>query len=204
MLDALLKLRQACCDPRLVKLDSARSVKRSAKLAELRSLLTTLLEEGRRVLVFSQFTEMLELIAQDLVRDGVDFETLTGQVPGRERKARIERFQKGRTPIFLVSLKAGGVGLNLTAADTVIHYDPWWNPAVEAQATGRAHRIGQSRPVLVYRLVCAGTVEERIAELQARKSSLAESILSRDPEQAGSLLLDEAELDALFAPMGTG
>lgn len=204
VLDALLKLRQACCDPRLVKLDSARRVPGSAKLAELRTLLSTLLDEGRRVLVFSQFTEMLALIETALDEDGIDHEILTGQVPGRDRKSRIERFQNGEAPVFLISLRAGGVGLNLTAADTVIHYDPWWNPAVEAQATGRAHRMGQRRPVHVHRLICSGTVEERIAELQARKSELAASLL--EPEGAGAegLVIDEAELDALFAPLAEG
>jgi len=203
MLDALLKLRQVCCDPRLVKLDSARRVQRSAKLLELRSLLATLLDEGRRVLVFSQFTEMLQLIADDLQAEGIPFLTLTGQVPGRERKQRIDRFQSGEVPVFLISLKAGGVGLNLTAADTVIHYDPWWNPAVEDQATGRAHRMGQTRPVMVYKLVCAGTVEERITELQQRKSTLAASILSQDGAKASGLVMDESELEALFAPLAT-
>lgn len=201
MLDALLKLRQVCCDPRLVKLDSARRVKRSAKLLELRSLLATLLDEGRRVLVFSQFTEMLGLIAEDLHAEQIPFLTLTGEVPGRERQKRITRFQSGEVPVFLISLKAGGVGLNLTAADTVIHYDPWWNPAVEEQATGRAHRMGQTRPVMVYKLVCAGTVEERITELQRRKSTLAASILSQDAGQASGLRMDESELEALFAPL---
>ena len=203
MLDALLKLRQVCCDPRLVKLASARRVERSAKLAELRGLVATLLEEGRRVLVFSQFAEMLERIGEALSEDHVRFATLTGRVPGRERKARIEQFQAGEVPLFLISLKAGGAGLNLTAADTVIHYDPWWNPAVEAQATGRAHRMGQTRPVHVYKLVCAGTVEERIMALQREKAALAASILSSDPKEAGGSLLDEAELEALFAPLGT-
>lgn len=203
MLDALLKLRQVCCDPRLVKLDSARSVKRSAKLVELRSLLATLLEEGRRVLLFSQFTEMLDLIADDLTHDGIPFLTLTGQVPGAERKQRIDRFQNGEVPLFLISLKAGGSGLNLTAADTVIHYDPWWNPAVEEQATGRAHRMGQSKPVLVYKLVCAGTVEERITAMQRSKSELAASILSQGAERSGGSIMDEDELEALFAPMDT-
>lgn len=201
MLDALLKLRQVCCDPRLVKLASARRVERSAKLDELRSLLATLLEEGRRVLVFSQFAEMLEHIGKALLRDRIPFVTLTGKVPGRERKARIDRFQAGEVPLFLISLKAGGAGLNLPAADTVIHYDPWWNPAVEAQATGRAHRMGQTRPVHVYKLVCAGTVEERITALQREKAELAASILTPGAKGAGGPLLDEAELEALFAPL---
>ena len=203
MLDALLKLRQVCCDPRLVKLASARAVKRSAKLDQLRELLPTLIEQGRRILIFSQFTEMLDLISTALDDDGIAFETLTGQTPGVQRKARVARFQEGAVPVFLISLKAGGVGLNLTTADTVIHYDPWWNPAVEAQATGRAHRMGQRNPVMVYKLVCSGTVEERITELQARKADLAASILAQEGEATRTLALDQSELDALFAPMTT-
>ncbi|WP_049622934.1 SNF2-related protein, partial [Frateuria defendens] len=143
VLDALLKLRQACCDPRLVKLASAKKVRASAKLDALLELLEGLLDDGRRVLLFSQFTEMLALIEAALLKRGIAHQTLTGQTPARERTARVERFQRGEVPLFLISLKAGGTGLNLTAADAVIHYDPWWNPAVEAQATDRAHRIGQ-------------------------------------------------------------
>ncbi|MCL7928632.1 SNF2-related protein [Halomonas llamarensis] len=202
MLDALLKLRQVCCDPRLVKLDSARKVKRSAKLEQLRELLPPLIEEGRRILVFSQFTEMLELIGQTLEKDGIPYTTLTGDTPGKTRTQRVALFQQGEIPVFLISLKAGGTGLNLTAADTVIHYDPWWNPAVEAQATGRAHRMGQQNPVFVYKLMCAGTVEERINDLQARKADLAASILEGGAErQSDGPLFDEEDLALLFAPV---
>ncbi len=200
VLDALLKLRQACCDPRLVKLPSARKIKQSAKLDALLELLDGLLAEGRRVLLFSQFTEMLALIEAALQKRKVAYQLLTGQTPARERTALVKRFQSGDVPIFLISLKAGGVGLNLTAADTVIHYDPWWNPAVEAQATDRAHRIGQDKPVFVYRLICAGTVEEKIQALQARKAELARAVL----EGGGAtqrLRFDEADLAELFAPM---
>ncbi|MCE0733511.1 DEAD/DEAH box helicase [Halomonas sp. G15] len=201
MLDALLKLRQVCCDPRLVKLDSARKTKRSAKLDQLRELVPPLVEEGRRILIFSQFTEMLALIGDALEKDGIPFTTLTGDTPGRTRTQRVALFQQGEIPVFLISLKAGGTGLNLTAADTVIHYDPWWNPAVEAQATGRAHRMGQQNPVFVYKLVCAGTVEERILDLQARKADLAASILEGGAEQKGDgPLFDEEDLALLFAP----
>ena len=202
MLDALLKLRQVCCDPRLVKLDSASKVKRSAKLEQLREILPSLVEEGRRILIFSQFTEMLGLIGQALERDGVPYTTLTGDTPGKTRTQRVALFQQGEIPVFLISLKAGGTGLNLTAADTVIHYDPWWNPAVEAQATGRAHRLGQQNPVFVYKLVCAGTVEERILDLQSRKADLAASILEGGTERkSDGPLFDEADLALLFAPV---
>jgi SNF2 family DNA or RNA helicase len=197
VLDALLKLRQVCCDPRLVKLEAARGVRESAKFELLMDMLPALLAEGRRVLLFSQFTEMLKLIAVELDRRRLSYVTLTGET--RDRAEPVQRFQDGEVPLFLLSLKAGGVGLNLTSADTVIHYDPWWNPAAEAQASDRAHRIGQDKPVFVYRLITAGTVEERIEELKARKAELADAVL----EGGGSrerLSFDESDLDALLAP----
>ena len=197
ILDALLKLRQVCCDPRLVKLSSAQKVKGSAKLDLLMELLPELIEEGRRVLLFSQFTSMLSLIEAEVKKRRIDFVKLTGQT--RKREEAVERFQRGEAPLFLISLKAGGSGLNLTAADCVIHYDPWWNPAAERQATDRAHRIGQDKPVFVYKLLTEGTVEQRVAELQARKQTLTDAVL----ESGGAALggLDEAEIDALFAPV---
>jgi len=197
VLDALLKLRQVCCDPRLVKLEAARGVRESAKFELLMDMLPALLAEGRRVLLFSQFTEMLKLVAHELDRRRITYVTLTGET--RDRAEPVQRFQDGEVPLFLLSLKAGGVGLNLTTADTVIHYDPWWNPAAEAQASDRAHRIGQDKPVFVYRLITAGTVEERIEELKARKAELADAVL----EGGGSrerLSFDESDLDALLAP----
>lgn len=202
VLDALLKLRQACCDPRLVKLANARKVKTSVKLQALLELLDALLADGRRVLLFSQFTEMLALIEAALDQRGLAWQTLSGQTPARQRSALVRRFQEGATPLFLISLKAGGVGLNLTAADTVIHYDPWWNPAVEAQATDRAHRIGQDKPVFVYRLICKDTIEEKIQQLQARKAELAQAVL----EGGGAsqrLRFDAGDLEALFGSSGT-
>ena len=197
VLDALLKLRQVCCDPRLVKLEAARGVRDSAKFELLMDMLPALLAEGRKVLLFSQFTEMLRLIAHELDRHRIPYVTLTGET--RDRAEPVRQFQEGEAPLFLLSLKAGGVGLNLTAADTVIHYDPWWNPAAEAQASDRAHRIGQDKPVFVFRLITAGTVEERIEELKARKAELAEAVL----EGGGSrerLSFDQSDLDALLAP----
>ncbi len=180
-LDALLKLRQACCDPRLVKLEHAQGIKSSAKLAFLMEIVPEMIEEGRRILIFSQFAQMLSLIEESLQEEGVDYVKLTGQT--RNRSEVIDKFQSGDVPVFLISLKAGGVGLNLTAADTVIHYDPWWNPAVENQATDRAYRIGQDKPVFVYKLICEQTVEERVLALQARKQKLADSVYGSDQEE---------------------
>jgi len=177
-LDALLKLRQACCDPRLVKLEHAKDIKSSAKLEFLMGLVPEMIEEGRRILIFSQFAQMLSLIGDSLEAAGIDYVKLTGQT--RNRTEIIDKFQSGSVPVFLISLKAGGVGLNLTAADTVIHYDPWWNPAVENQATDRAYRIGQEKPVFVYKLICDETVEERVLALQARKQKLADSVYGQD------------------------
>jgi SNF2 family DNA or RNA helicase len=198
ILDALLKLRQVCCDPRLVKLEAARGVRASAKLALLMDLLPEMVEEGRRVLLFSQFTAMLALIEEALSGCGLDFVKLTGR--SRDRATPVRRFQAEEIPIFLISLKAGGTGLNLTAADTVIHYDPWWNPAVQDQATDRAHRIGQSKKVFVYKLVTAGTVEQKILAMQARKRRLAESLFSKSGAQ-GAARLSAEDLEKLFAPL---
>jgi len=179
-LDALLKLRQACCDPRLVKLEHAQGVKGSAKLDFLMEIVPEMIEEGRRILIFSQFATMLGLIGDELESQGIKHVKLTGQT--RNRTEIIDQFQAGEVPVFLISLKAGGVGLNLTAADTVIHYDPWWNPAVENQATDRAYRIGQDKPVFVYKLICEQTVEERVLALQAHKQKLADSVYGKEQE----------------------
>ncbi len=203
ILDALLKLRQVCCDPRLVKLDAAKAIvskghAKSAKLALLMEMLEELLDEGRRILLFSQFTSMLSLIETELEKKGIRYSKLTGQT--RDRETPISNFQEGRVPLFLISLKAGGTGLNLTAADTVIHYDPWWNPAVEEQATARAHRMGQDKPVFVYKLMTQGTVEEKILALQSRKRGLADQLIKGDA--SGRNLLGADDLDVLFQPLG--
>jgi superfamily II DNA or RNA helicase len=198
ILDALLKLRQVCCDPRLVKLDSAKKVKSSAKLNLLMDLLPEMVEEGRKILLFSQFTSMLALIEEELAKHKIDYVKLTGQT--RKRGEAIQAFQEGDVPLFLISLKAGGTGLNLTAADTVIHYDPWWNPAVENQATDRAHRIGQDKKVFVYKLITANTVEEKIQELQKRKQEIANALFTGKSNQAAKL--SQNDLDALFEPLG--
>ncbi len=197
ILDALLKLRQVCCDPRLVKLERARTAKESAKLGLLMDLVPEMVEEGRRILVFSQFTTMLGLIEEELRRHGLQYVKLTGRT--RDRATPIAAFQAGEVPIFLISLKAGGTGLNLTAADTVIHYDPWWNPAVENQATDRAHRLGQHKPVFVYRLITTGTVEEKMIALQAHKRELADALFAEGGANTGRLSGDD--LQALFEPL---
>ncbi|MHA7777532.1 DEAD/DEAH box helicase [Roseibium sp. M-1] len=198
VLDALLKLRQACCDPALVKLDAASKVRESAKRARLMEMLEELISEGRRVLVFSQFVEMLNLIEADIKDRRWEFLTLTGQ--SRNRTQLVEKFQTGTVPVFLISLKAGGVGLNLTAADTVILYDPWWNPAVERQAMDRTHRIGQEKSVFVYKLVAEGTVEAAIQVLQTKKQALADNLF--EETGSGPLAMTETDLMELFKPVG--
>lgn len=197
ILDALMKLRQLCCDPRLVRGDAARFVRESAKYELLFRLLPSQLAEGRRVLLFSQFTSMLSLIAEGLTERGMGYALLTGSTQQRERP--IAAFERGDVDVFLISLKAGGTGLNLVSADTVIHYDPWWNPAAQDQATDRAYRIGQTRPVFVYNLIAAGSVEERMLALQERKRRLAAGVIGA--REAGPGRLDEAELEHLLSPL---
>jgi superfamily II DNA or RNA helicase len=260
VLDALLKLRQVCCDPRLLKTavpqeegDAAEAEPAepahhaalrehagaragagaraeagalagapgstrgsahagahggaatagkhapSAKMELLLDLLPTLVEDGRRVLLFSQFTEMLALIEPELARLKLPYLKLTGDTPNRTEL--VAQFQQGDVPLFLISLKAGGVGLNLTAADTVILYDPWWNPAVEQQAIDRAYRIGQDKPVFVYKLLASGTVEDKMLELQARKAGLADQLLSGVASDAA---LNAQDFDELFRPLAEG
>lgn len=199
VLDALLKLRQVCCDPALVKLPAARDITASAKRAHLLAMLDELMAEGRRVLVFSQFVEMLHMIEGDIKARGFDYAWLSGKT--KNRTELVERFQSGDVPIFLISLKAGGIGLTLTAADTVILYDPWWNPAVERQAMDRTHRIGQDKPVFVHRLITEGTVETQIEAIQVRKQDLADALF--DPEKAGPAVLSEADILSLFQPLSS-
>ena len=198
ILDALLKLRQVCCHPALVPLDAAKTVKTSAKLEQLMALLPEMLAEGRRILLFSQFTSMLTLIEAELKKRGLPWVKLTGQ--SVKRDAIIERFTSGQVPLFLISLKAGGVGLNLPQADTVIHFDPWWNPAVEDQATDRAHRIGQRQSVWVIKLVAQGTIEEKILALQERKAQLAGSLYSGAASRKEPMFT-EGDLAELLQPL---
>lgn len=191
ILDALLKLRQICCHPVLLNPEETAG---SAKLDCLMEMLEQLLDEGRRIIIFSQFTSMLALIETSLKAAGIGYEKLTGQT--RDRSTPVKRFQNGDNPVFLISLKAGGTGLNLTAADCVIHYDPWWNPAAEQQATDRAWRIGQDKPVFVYRLITEGTVEERIQALQARKNKLADGLYGK--ANAFSSAITAEDISILF------
>lgn len=197
ILDALLKLRQVCCDPRLLKLDAARHLIESAKVQFLKEMLPEMIEEKRQILLFSQFTSMLALIEEELNSMGILYVKLTGQT--KDRAQPIEDFQSGKVSVFLISLKAGGTGLNLTAADTVIHFDPWWNPAVENQATDRAYRIGQDKPVFVYKLMTVGTVEEKIMAMQQRKSNLLSGIFETKTESESAFTAED--LEALFEPL---
>lgn len=197
ILDALLKLRQVCCDPRILKLPAARSVEESAKLDELIDMIEQLASEGRKILVFSQFTSMLDLIGEDLNKKEIRFVELRGDT--KDRVTPVKTFQETDVPVFLLSLKAGGVGLNLTAADVVVHFDPWWNPAAEDQATDRAYRIGQSKNVFVYKLIAYGTIEQRLLDLQERKRALASSIYS-DNQNAVSAFTED-DLANLLKPI---
>lgn len=198
ILDALLKLRQVCNHPQLLPMASAKAIKQSAKLDFLMETLPEMIDEGRRVLVFSQFTSMLSLIEAELEKHQINYVKLTGET--RKRQDLVDRFQTGEIPVFLISLRAGGVGLNLTAADTVIHFDPWWNPAVENQATDRAYRIGQDKPVFVYKLIVENSIEERIQQIQINKAELANALLSEEVNQ-GKLSLTDDILKTLLAPL---
>jgi len=198
ILDALLKLRQVCCDPRLLPLQHAKDVKHSAKLELLMQILPEMIEEGRRILLFSQFTKMLGFIEDELKKSKISYTKLTGQTKNRD--AVIERFKQGEANVFLISLKAGGVGLNLTEADTVIHYDPWWNPAAESQATDRAHRIGQSKEVFVYKLMVENSVEEKIVAMQKKKQALAQGVYQKRKEES-ALSISAEDMQQLFAAL---
>jgi SNF2 family DNA or RNA helicase len=198
ILDALLKLRQTCCDPRTLLIQEAQKINQSAKLDLLMELVPELLEEGRKILIFSQFTRMIALIEDELNKRTIGYSKLTGQT--KDRDAAIEMFKSGEVDVFLISLKAGGIGLNLTEADTVIIYDPWWNPAVESQAADRAHRIGQDKPVFVYKLITENTVEEKMIAMQERKRALADSIYNEGAKDE-ALQLTAEDLTALFEPL---
>jgi SNF2 family DNA or RNA helicase len=196
VLNALLRLRQACCDLRLLKLEGVKPDAASGKLDLFGELLEEVIDGGHRALVFSQFTQMLALIRERLDAEGIAFCYLDGSTADRGKV--VQRFQADASvPVFLISLKAGGVGLNLTGADTVIHFDPWWNPAVEDQATDRAHRIGQTRVVTSYKLITRGTVEEKILNLQAKKRELIKGVLG--DEQSLAEALSWEEIQELFA-----
>ena len=195
ILAGLTKLRQAACDPRLLGLPREFSHDDSGKLAALRELVEEVDSGGHKVLVFSQFVSMLKLVRDALDEDKIRYEYLDGSTV--DRAERVDNFQNDPTiPVFLISLKAGGSGLNLTAADTVIHFDPWWNPAVEDQASDRAHRIGQKKVVTIYRLVAAGTIEEKILQLKQKKKDLVAAVLTED--SGGAKKLTKEDIDDLF------
>ena len=192
-LTQLLRLRQTCCDPRLI--DPEIENFRSCKLNAFRELLYNCLEGGHRMLVFSQFVEMLKILRQELTGASIPFCYLDGS--SKDRMAQVDRFQSDESiPVFLISLKAGGTGLNLTGADIVVHFDPWWNPATEAQATDRAHRIGQDKQVTVYKMITSNTVEEKVLGLQAGKRKLLEQIF--EESEAANLTLSVGELRELI------
>jgi SNF2 family DNA or RNA helicase len=192
VLTTLLRLRQICCDPRLLKLDSPAAAMPSGKTELFLELLEEALDGGHRVLVFSQFTSMLALLREALDEQQIAFCYLDGST--KDRAQVVEKFQgDAAIPVFLISLKAGGVGLNLTGADTVVHFDPWWNPAVEAQATDRAHRIGQKQVVTSYKLITRGTVEEKILNLQNRKRALTQAMLGDEEQFVQSLSWQEIQ-----------
>ena len=163
---------------------------KSGKFEKLKAMLEEIIDEGHRILLFSQFVDMLDLIKGWLEREGIPYEYLTGKT--KDRQGAVERFNSTPSiPIFLISLKAGGTGLNLTGADYVIHYDPWWNPAVEDQATDRAYRIGQTKKVFVYRLITKNTVEEKIQKIKGRKRDLVDSVVSIDRNITKSLTMED-------------
>jgi superfamily II DNA or RNA helicase len=198
VLDALLKLRQVCNHPKLLSLEGAKKVNQSAKLDHLMETLPEQIAEGRKILIFSQFTSMLALIEEELITAKIDFVKLTGATTKRQEV--VDKFQEGEVPVFLISLRAGGVGLNLTAADTVIHFDPWWNPAVENQATDRAYRIGQDKPVFVYKYIIENSIEEKIQKIQQNKAALAKALLSEEVSDNKLSLTDDI-LSSLLAPL---
>jgi SNF2 family DNA or RNA helicase len=190
VLEALLRLRQAACDPRLI---DPKSKVKGAKLPMLMEQLEELTAEGHKALVFSQFTSLLALLRRDVDAKGWNYEYLDGKT--RKRNEPVQRFQEDpNCNLFLISLKAGGHGLNLTAADYVFILDPWWNPAVEAQAIDRAHRMGQTKSVNAYRMICRDTVEEKIVDLQTSKRKLADAIISQKQSLISELTSDDLRM----------
>ncbi|MBR5578441.1 MAG: SWF/SNF helicase family protein [Lachnospiraceae bacterium] len=175
VLAELTKIRQICCDPELL---FEKYTGGSAKRDVCIQLIQSAIEGEHKILVFSQFTSMLELLEQELKKAKIDYFKITGETPKQKRVETVNTFNGDTTPVFLISLKAGGTGLNLTGADVVIHYDPWWNQAAQNQATDRAHRIGQTKTVTVYKLIAKNTIEEKIVKIQESKKDLADAILS--------------------------
>jgi SNF2 family DNA or RNA helicase len=196
ILAELTKIRQICCDPSLLLEDYHGG---SAKRQTCLELIQSAMEGEHRVLLFSQFTSMLALLEEDLRGAGIAFFKITGSTPKKERMELVEQFNTGDTPVFLISLKAGGTGLNLTGADVVIHYDPWWNVAAQNQATDRAHRIGQTRTVSVYRLIVKDSIEEKILQLQELKKNLADEILAGSATESSLSQMTKEDLIALLS-----
>ena len=188
ILAELTKLRQICCDPNLC-FENYRGM--AAKTEACLELIQSAMDGGHRILLFSQFTSMLDILKERLEREKIPYYTITGETKKELRQEYVKRFNGDDTPLFLISLKAGGVGLNLTGADVVIHYDPWWNVAVQNQATDRAHRIGQTRKVTVYKLIVKGSIEEKIQELQEKKRDLAEQVIGGESGQFGAMSRDD-------------
>ena len=199
ILSELTRLRQLCCDPALLY-DNFQE--ESAKKELCLNMLRSAVGSGHKILLFSQFTSMLDILCRQLDEEGISYYTLTGSTSKEKRKELVEKFQQDDTNVFCISLKAGGTGLNLTAADIVIHYDPWWNLAVQNQATDRAHRIGQVNTVTVYKLITKGTIEENILHLQEKKRQLADQVLSG--EEIGSGSFTKEELMEIIGMTGVG
>ena len=184
ILAELTRLRQICCDPHLCYENYKGN---SAKLDSCMELIESAIVGGHKILLFSQFTSMLAIIEAELGNRGIAYYKITGETAKTDRINLVKKFNDDQTPIFLISLKAGGVGLNLTGADMVIHYDPWWNVAVQNQATDRAHRIGQTKKVTVYKMIAKGTIEEKIVKLQESKKDLADNIINGENVGIGSM-----------------
>ena len=193
ILAELTRIRQICCDPHLC-FENYNG--QSAKLESCLELIDSAIEADHKILLFSQFTSMLKIIEERLLEKGIRFYKITGATSKKDRIGMVKQFNDDDTPVFLISLKAGGVGLNLTGADMVIHYDPWWNVAVQNQATDRAHRIGQTKKVTVYKMIAKGTIEEKIVKLQETKKDLADSIISG--ENVGMSNLSKEDLMELL------
>jgi SNF2 family DNA or RNA helicase len=192
ILAEITRLRRACCHPALVDPESRLS---SSKLEALLELVEELRRNHHKALIFSQFVGQLDLVRAVLDAQNIRYQYLDGGTPAKEREQRVKAFQSGEGDLFLISLRAGGFGLNLTAADYVIHLDPWWNPAVEDQASDRAHRIGQTRPVTIYRLIVSGSIEEKILHLHGTKRQLAADLL--DGTDTAARLTEEELLDLI-------
>ena len=191
----LTRLRQICCEPRIIY-DNISNI--SSKLSGCLDLIRNFLGNNQKVLLFSSFTSVLDLIAKELEKESITYYQLTGDTKKEERHRLVNQFQNDDTTVFLISLKAGGTGLNLTAAEAVIHFDPWWNPAVEDQATDRAHRIGQKNVVEVIKLIAKGTIEEKIVDLQDTKRELISKILGDDLSADNINTLSEEDILSLF------